>query len=301
MSLDKFTPTLNRGANLGVQIYYLLADGHPISSVAKKLNCSVSLVWKHANKYVEKGMLERVSKYPAQFRKPQKIYTHVNVVGDLHPVQPPINIPCKFGASFALVGRPTLIYDKQGKAKDIQPTHVAIFGRHKAVIWLKAGFRGETPDEIIKNGNDTLKAIARSYEEKFGISLSYLRTFLDIEWVMVHFNLGKRLSKYEGIKKGEKKEIAGAYHKFGDSSHPSHRQYQAIENKDPVMPTEHASIDHYIYSGQFAKDMSGLHALSRTITQEYSENIREHLAVIKEIKEAIKDLRSEISKLNNHH
>jgi hypothetical protein len=274
-------PTTNKG----VQIYSLLAEGRSIQFTAKLLKCSVSLVWKHAKKYVKNEKLERLSVYPAQFRKTQTTYTHTHVVGDLHPAQPPIDIPCKFGASFAQVGQPPLIYN-QGKAKDEQPTHIAIFGRHKTVIWLRAGFRGETPDEIIENGNETLKAIARGYEQQYGISLAYLTTFLDIEWIMVNLAAGKRISKYEGIKNGERKVIANAWHKQGDSSHPRHRQYQAVPGEEKTKPTEHASLDHYIYSGQLASDIMALverdKAHSDTDTK-FAANLERHLGVLEKM------------------
>ncbi|MFA5240630.1 MAG: hypothetical protein WC476_13120 [Phycisphaerae bacterium] len=280
--------------NLGVKIYALLGEGHSVPETVKLLKCSSSLVWKHAKKYVKKGELERISKYPAQFRKSQTKYTHIQPVGDMNTIQPPIDIPCKFGASFAQVGNPPLLYN-HGKAKDEQATHIAIFGKHKTVIWLRAGFRGETPDEIIENGNETLKSFARDYEQRFGISLAYLRTFLDIEWIMVNMAAGKRISKYEGLKNKQRKEIAGAWHKQGDSSHPRHRQYQAIANQDPIMPTEHATIDHYLYSGQFARDMFDLKEIAKEMTGEYSENIKSHLAAIKELRDAIREL-NEIKK-----
>ena len=284
-------PVKKVGANQGMQIVNLLAEGHPIKQTAKLLKCSISLVWKHANRALKKGAIERIGKYPAQFRKTQKIYTAYQTVGNLHPTQTPIDIPCKFGASFAQIGKPALPYGPGGKAKDEQATHIAVFGKHKTVIWLRAGFRGETPDEIIINGNETLKVIAQQYEQQFGISLAYLTTFLDIEWIMVNLAAGKRISGYEGIKKGERKEIAGAWHKQGDSSHPRHRQYQAVENGDKIMPTEHASVDHYIYSGQFAKDMADIKTIVQGMTGEYSENIKSHLAAIQELRDAIKEFR----------
>lgn len=251
-------------------------------------------MWKHANNAIEKGKLERISKYPAQFRKSQKIYTHIQAVGDMHPAQPPIDIPCKFGASFAQVGRPPLQYEPGGKAKDDQATHIAIFGRHKTVIWLRAGFRGETPDEIIQNGNATLQAIAHDYEQRFGISLAYLTTFLDIEWIMVNLAAGRRISGYEGIKNRERKLIAGAWHKQGDSSHPRHRQYQAHPDHDKTMPTEHATVDHYIYSGQMARDIEALaerDKIHSEMDSRFAQNLELHMQVLKDIRDAIKELK----------
>jgi hypothetical protein len=278
------------GVYLGVQITSLLCDGNSIQQTAKALNCSVSLVWKHARRSVVKGTLERISKYPAQFRKPQPIYTPPHLLGNIHPISPPIDIPCKFGASFAQVGKPPLIYGANGKVKDIQATHIAIFGKDKTVIWLKAGFRGETPDEIIKNGNETLKSIARGYAQQYGISLAYLNTFLDIEWIMVNLTNGKRISKHEGIKNGERKLIASAWHKQGDSSHPLNRQYQAVKGNNPIIPKEHASIDDYLYSGKFARDMVDLKEIAKEMTGEYSKNIKLHLEAIRELRDAARRL-----------
>lgn len=279
------------GKNLRVQITNFLAEGHSVKETAKLLKCSVSLVWKHAKNAVDNGTLERINKYPAQFRKSQTKYTHTHVVGDLHPAQPPIDIPCKFGASFAQVGKPALIYGLGGKAKDEQATHIAIFGKHKTVIWLRAGFRGETPDEIIENGNETLKAIAQGYERQYGISLSYLTTFLDIEWIMVNLAAGKRISKYEGIKNGERKLIAGAWHKQGDSSHPRHRQYQAAPGEDKTTPTEHASLDHYIYSGQLARDIAALAERDKVHSEmddRFSKNLELHMQTLNDMRETLK-------------
>ena len=269
----------------------MLAEGHAVKETAKLLKCSISLVWKHAKNAVDNGTLERIGKYPAQFRKTQTTYTHTHVVGNLHPAQPPIDIPCKFGASFAQVGKPALIYGPGGKAKDEQATHIAIFGKNKTVIWLRAGFRGETPDEIIENGNETLKAIAQGYEQQYGISLAYLTTFLDIEWIMVNLAAGKRISKYEGIKNGERKMIAGAWHKQGDSSHPRHRQYQAVPGEEKTNPTEHASLDHYIYSGQLARDIAALAERDKVHSEmddRFSKNLELHMQTLNDMRETLK-------------
>lgn len=224
------------------------------------LNVSTSTAARWAKIYVRQGKLERVSNYPATYQKKGKIFDQLDLVGDFRPVRTPTptDIPCKFGASFAQVGKPPLQYASDGKAHDEQGTHHAIFGRYKTVIWLKAGFKGETPDEIIKNGNLTLQSLAEGYAQKYGISLAYLRTFLDIEWVMVDMAHGKALSKREGIKNGERKEIAGVWHKQGDSSHPKHRQYQAMADGDQEGPTEHARVDHFVYSGELAKTLNAL-------------------------------------------
>lgn len=247
-----------QGINRRVQIYNLLVEGHTPKRIQNILGCSLSLVWKHIRIYVSNKEIERLTLYPATFRKAQTIYTQVKPVEDLHRQ---IDIPCKFGASFKQIGKPPLQYGSDGKAHDKQATHHAIFGNPKGgkcVIWLKAGFMGQTPDEIIHNGNNTIRAIAENYMHQYGISLSYVRTYLDIEWIMVNMDAGKRISAYEGIKPGEKKEIAGAFHKQGDSSHPMHRQYQAVPKGDKEMPTEHARIDQYVYSGALATDIAGL-------------------------------------------
>lgn len=283
-------------SKLGVYIATLLAEGHAPKRVSKLCKCSLSLVWKHARFAVDKGLIERIGRYPAQFRKKQKIYTPPHVVGDIHPIQPPIDIPCKFGASFTQVGKPPLIYGENGKAKDEQATHIAIFGKYKTVIWLRAGFRGETPDEIIRNGTETLKAIAQGYEREYRIALSYGSTYLDIEWIMVNLAAGKRISTYEGIKKNQRKLIAGAWHKQGDSSHPRHRQYQAAEGELKTTPTEHATIDHYLYSGQFAQDMAGLKDLTEEMSKKYSENIEKHLQVLEDMGKTLKAIRDELKK-----
>jgi hypothetical protein len=177
-------------------------------------------------------------------------------------------LPHKFGAVFAQIpGKqvPGLQYDLRGKAEVRTPLYFAQFGRHKVQIWLFGGWKGDSVQEIVASGKGQIEAIAGQLAQKYGITLTLLRFYDDIEWVDVSKERSAKTAKGAGIRKGEGVEVAGALHKYDKSSHDGHIEFNKLPNGEDNKPTEHAEIREYIYSGQLAHD---LHAIKEVVLEE---------------------------------
>lgn len=233
------------------KILHLLQEGHQQSAIAKAVGKSSAAILKRARKYVMEGKLERIAK--ARYRKP------INQA-DLPPLKPveifthpPIMLPHKFGALLAQVGKPKLAYDKYGKAEEKTALWYIQYGKHKAQIWLYAGFQGQTPDSIIESGKSLIRAIIAEQAAKHRITLTLLRFYTDIEWVDISKERSKATARGIGIRKGEQVVVAGAIHKLDKVSHEDSMEFNALPNGDSERPTEHARIRHNLYSGEYER------------------------------------------------
>jgi len=242
---------------MSVEIISLFCEGHSLSKIAKLTGLSVEAIRKQAKKYEREGIIERVSKYPAAYQRKFQFQPPLMAVGEFQPT--PTILPNKFGALCAQVGRlPKERYDAWGKAYDGDACHKIQFGKNKCQIWLKSGFIGTTPDELKANGIRQLRAYADLYSKTYGIQISILRIYDDIEWVVVSRKTSKSMADKAGIPQGGKVEVAGAIQKFGDFSHPHNFQINMKPNGNPKIPTEQAVIHHFIYSGEMGKTLEAV-------------------------------------------
>jgi hypothetical protein len=124
-----------------------------------------------------------------------------------------------------------------------EQSHVARFGRSKAVIWLKS-FIGETPWGIRKNGYKTLQELGKYYSQKYGITLTLNRIFSDIEWTLTDKPASAEMSEQCDIK--PQREIADALFKFDDATHPHTIEINQAPTKPPEIPSQHADTLYYL-------------------------------------------------------
>lgn len=253
--------------SIRVRLFGLLREGHCQSSAAKLLKVSKATVRKYIRKMEQEGLIERVCKYPATYQLKRQIGAPLKPVGDWSPpssipspIDEKIMLPAKFGASFFLVGRPPLRYDRYGKAFVKTPGWTLQFGRHKLVIWLHA-FRGQTVKELEANARSDILSLADAQGRKLGIQVALDRFFEDVEWVDTSKERSDQVAQAGGFEDGQK-VVAGAIHKHRDFSHPENMQFNALPGGDPKRPTEHAQIHEYLYSGNLFRDM---HAMAQTI------------------------------------
>ena len=182
----------------------------------------------------------------------KKIETEKEIiyVGDFTPsdvLNEPIVFPIKFGASFKQFGQPNLKYNQNGIATKLEVSHTIRFGRRKAVIWLK-NIYGISVNEILINGEKAIRDLANYYENKYNIKLVFEKIYPDIEWGVTSKSISKKTAKKAGIEKGGSKIVAGAIHKFKDSSHPENMQFNTLSGGEQTKPTEHGKIHEYLYS-----------------------------------------------------
>lgn len=273
----------NNGNTWG-NTYGLLCEGFNQSDIAKKQNLSRKTIWKRTKFYLDTNQIEKVAwgvfrkatkKCNPPPSKPLAIVTHT-----------PIMLPHKFGASFAQIGKPNLPYDKYGKAFEEAPDYYAQFGRYKTQIWLYAGFRGSTPDELIESGRTNLEAIAHSLAVKYNITLTLDRFYSDIEWVDISKERSRITAKEAGMKKKQRIEVAGAIHVLDGVSHNDHLEIDKANGQPEEIPTEHARIRYALYSGEYERRFDML-MLSN---ERFAKNLELHLEVLREIREAIRRL-----------
>jgi len=225
-----------------VKIYGLLCSGNYPASIARKLKISQPAVHKHIKKLVESGLIERTGTKPAFYRKKDSGGLRCKSGGTSKPNEP-ILVPHKLGASFILIGRPRLSYDKHGIATIKELGHTIRFGRSKAVIWLKV-FPGSNVRDIIATCRQQILDIARFYEQKHAVTLTFNRWFRDIEWVLGDKPASKKASEMANIK--PKRVIAGAEFKFDDATHPKRLEVNKAVGYPPDIPTQHAETLEYL-------------------------------------------------------
>lgn len=228
-----------------VDIYNLLMAGWMQKDIAKQLKITQQAVNKAIRNYERKGIIERISSY----RKRPVIYkakeNNPSPVGYYNPhTTLPSLLPHKFGAGFNMNKRPMLNYERNGVYIDTQPTHTAWFGKIKCWIWLKS-FRGETQEEIIRNGRKALIELADAYAHQYGIQLTFHKWNDDIEWVMTSKQDSERLNAREQIGKGVL--IAGVWHKFDDDTHRGLVELNRANGYAPELPTDRAGTLELIY------------------------------------------------------
>ncbi len=269
------------------KITRLLGAGVPLQKIAKITGKSYRSIWKQAQKYEREGIIERVCKYPALYRFKKDFTPTLKLGRDFTPLL----LPHKFGASFVLIGRPILPYNKLGKASIKESSHSVQFGRSKAQIWLKS-FRGVATEEIVKQGKQDILALAMFYSQKYRVKLSAPRFFPDIEWVLTDKKTGKKVAdKCEIVKQ---KEIADAMFKFGDSTHPDLLEINQAPKKPPEKPTEHAKTMEFLLT----KAPHMLKELTNSFSnfELYNQNIAKHLAVLDEMGLTMKEIRDGLKK-----
>jgi len=252
--------------NIRGNIHTLLAEGCSQKEIAKRFNISRKSVWKYSRLYVINGDIEKIAR--GTYRKaiqhamlpPHKPLANVTT--------PPIIIPVKFGGIFAQIGKPPLPYDEFGKAYyEEKEFYKAQFGKHKTQIWLYSGFQGATVDERIDTGHQLLLQIASNLSQKFGITLTHLRWYENIEWVDASKDRSKETAKGAELKKGTCREVAGAIHKFSDFSHPDQFQINPIQKGDITRATDHARIHERVYSGDYERRFEMLMQLHEKVME----------------------------------
>jgi hypothetical protein len=128
-------------------------------------------------------------------------------------------------------------------------------------------------DEILENGRRSVEALAAMYAQRYNVRLTFRRIIPGIEWCIVSKDISEKQAKQEGIERGQQAVVAGAIHKFGDSSHPENMEFNQAPGGTPLKPTEHAETHEYVYSGQLARDMlamkEGMTAIKDVVSEEH--------------------------------
>jgi hypothetical protein len=238
---------------IALRIIALLEEGHCLTKIAKLTETNPTRVMRIARRRILQGKLELVNKYPSMYRKPHRFYS--TPISN-SPILQPIMLPHRFGASFIQIGEPKLQYSKGGRAVEKTALYTIQFGREKASIWLHGGFMGATVNEQISNGVIQIKSIAKQAEARHSVVLNFLHLYDDIEWVDSDLDRSKATASGADIKKGEGVICAGAVHKFSDETHDG--QIEFNKYKDSKIPTDHAKVREYIYSGKLADDLYAL-------------------------------------------
>ena len=211
-------------------------------------------IWKRTKFYLDTGKVERIAWGVFQKAGKKLLPPPTKPAEDVTPL--PIMLPHKFGATFKQTGRPNLPYDKYGKAYDkIQNSYSAQFGRYKTQIWLFSGFEGNTVERLVYSGRLKLIALGKSLAEKYKINLTLQSFYDDIEWVDISKERSKLTARGAKIRKGEFVKVAGVLHKYDKHSQNGHIEFNKAPDENPALPTEHAKIREYIYSGKLASDL----------------------------------------------
>lgn len=245
----------------GGAITALLKEGFGPVQIAKMLKAPHQNVLKHIKKLERDGLVQRISTRPTFFKFFDASHPHLKPVGYSHPPkasaidgqggQTPqtsaIILPHKLGAIFALTGKPPLKFNDRGKATLKEQDHTAQFGRHKAQIWLKAGFQGIHPDDILANARMQLQGLAAAYERRFGVRLAFLRMYEDVEWVVASRRRSKEIADSAGIDRDNSLRVGNTIHKF-DSTHPQNLEINNAPGAPPVSATIDAKTHIYLYT-----------------------------------------------------
>jgi hypothetical protein len=289
----QYTPPLQKG----VHIYRLLVAGWHPKKIANQVHCSTSLVWKFAKKYESEGKIERACKYPALWRmKKGDIHPHMSG-GTYTPLT--IFIPHRLGASFRLIGKPKLPYDKGGFATVKDVAYTARFGRSKAILWLKS-FTGDTVQAQINNGRNAILALADELQREHNLTLTFDRWFEGIDWVMDSKKGSKVIGESAGLKE-EPTVIAGAEMVYDDATHKEYLEIRPAINHPPTKSTDVAKTLEYLITrapltiAEIDKRLM-MQEESFTHFKEYNENIKLHLTVLTELRDAVKELKEVVKR-----
>lgn len=292
----QYTPPLQKG----VHIYRLLVAGWYPKQIAKRVGCSLALVWKYAKRYEGEGKIERTCKYPAIWRI-KKCEIHPDMAGTTY-TPTPVFIPHRLGGSFRLIGKPRLPYDKGGFATIKDPAFTARLGRSKAVIWLKS-FTGTTVPEQILNGRQAILALAEKLQHDYAITLTFDRWFEGIDWVIAEKKAGKVIGDAAGLKE-EPKVIAGAEMVFDDSTHKDLLEVRPATNNSPTRATEVAKTLEYLITkapltlAEIDKRLEMQEEAFKHVA-EYSRNIELHLEVETRTNEVLEKMNQTLDDIRN--
>jgi len=282
---------LNNHPPLLVKIHSLLSEGHTIRRTAELAKCSYQYVWKISRSLVSKGQLEPLNKYNTQFQVPLQIKLPTPLPASKSTNHPSM-LPSNVGAVFALVVKPKGLQYNLGGMAYTEEKHFfkAQWGTHKVQIWLHS-FKGSNPDEILSNARETLIGIASSLENKYHCKLTLLRWHNRTEWIDFSSSRSAKIAAAADLQKGERIEVAGALHKFSDTSHPDKIQFNPL--KVPTIATDHAKIHHAIYSGEYERRFDIL----MESNERFSANLEKHLSVLDSMERRLGELGEAIRKL----
>lgn len=238
------------GGKIEGKIYLFLAEGKNLSETARMAKKSPAAILKRARKYVGMGLLQRIAR--GRYTRVEKGLT-LPPISQSPSLPEPIMLPVKFGLILAQVRKPKLKYDEYGKAYEKTALYECQFGKRKAQLWLKGGFKGITQEEQLQSGKQMLLDIAAMLSNKHGIELTPLRFYEGIEWVDPSQIRSATTAKGAGMKKGEKIEVDGAIHKYSDSSHPDQFQINPKHGGVQTRATEQAKYRIDLYSGEYER------------------------------------------------
>lgn len=224
-----------------VTIYRLLVGGEYPSKIAKRLGVSHVLVLKYAKKYVAEGLLERTNIYPALFRVKKSIVTPPFATNPI--VTPPL-APHRFGATFAIVGKPRVVRRKAFFTVK-EHEYTLQIGTEKAILWLHF-LAGTTPQEQIDWGRARALRLAEGFAARYGCGFNLLRVLPDIEWTLTDKGASQELADKTGIRKDKPIEVAAAMFRFDDPSHPRLIEINKAMGKPPEIPTAHAQTLYFL-------------------------------------------------------
>ena len=242
-----FTPPISpRG-----KIYALLIEGFSLTASAKMAKCSVKTASKWASFYVDKGLLERTIRYPAQFQKKASIKEILPppIASAANGVKSPLLRPHRVGAILAIAGRPNVIR-KQVWHTVKEWEYTLQIGIDKAIFWLNFT-TGDTPDENLiyakVRTNELCALFTKKYSDaKHQCSFAPLRYLQGIEWTLTDKPASKTMAQEVPIKKGDRQEIADALFWFDSISHPKEVQITPAPGKPLGVPTDHARTLYYL-------------------------------------------------------
>ncbi len=239
----------------------MLSEGASPRMIAKALNILPGSVYYQAKILVEEGRIELISKNPAQYQKAKQKECQVSQ-SEFSSISPPqICVYKKFGASFGLSKKPfhpDLKYNDFGKATiEIKNVYKLEVGRYVAKIWLFS-FVGRTLREQRKNGELYLRALGDSFGRKYNVQFAFLRIYEDVEVLIASPETGRMIAQAEGLSWGEKKPVAKAEHKAGDSSDPNNLQINKLKNESPKIPEKQGEILENVLFGTYEERIAKL-------------------------------------------
>lgn len=288
------------------KISSLLVRGRTIKQAGIELGIPYQTARRLAISNERKGIIERTEKYPILYRLKSKPYDNLKPVGDLSYSPPikPLLIPHRFGCSASLLGRPNLVYDKHGKARiKVLDDHIIEFGRGRAQIWLKGGYQGISPSQIIELGRVRLNALASHYAKLYGVIIAIERYYEDIEWILNNKAASKDTGDKIGIDKNEKIEIGGVDYVLGDSSHPEYLELNKATNYPPHLATEHSKVLFLLGANRptieyLVRDAPTQFRQFAESVQLYDANIKKHLEIMNEMGKTLKEIRDSLKKVD---
>lgn len=236
-----------------VRIYTLSCKGMARKDITNELKLSEARVREIQDFFEGNGLIKRCCNRPVLYVRNSRIRTPHPPVQDSQPYT--YILPHHVGADFLLKKKLPLGLYKNGIFLVETRAHTALFRQKSATISMHH-FRGVSPDEILKNAESDLIALADMYGRKYSTTLSLTRLIPYIEWADTDEERSKKICEEGKIAKRDWKIVDNVKHKNTDFTDDT-LELEPISGF-PNRPLSHARRHHALYSGEYESRIAKL-------------------------------------------